>query len=277
MKAGSAGSNPDDAASSIDRPIQPLRDFLSAVGEAVANLNTAVVGLDAVENNHQKPPSLNISWNPRDRVFAARKARRFVLESVLVRLAEALSEFVGATAQLPAFAHIHREWTDKTSRAQKLIDVAGSKLGKENYLVLGATLVVHWRNRVVHPRSRASLTSAQRKALQRASGEIDEKFGGLSITRLLEDFDKGTPTLKEISSLIAMSIRMARALDKTLSTLSSEDLECLLRYYGLDVRISELEAKTTPGKRPESILRMLQAEAPGLAEAYGRLHSVSQE
>ncbi|WP_192357588.1 hypothetical protein [Mesorhizobium mediterraneum] len=68
---------------------QPLKDLLVSVGEAVANLNTAVVGLDAVEQGYEKPETLNISWNPNDRIAAARKSRRFLVEAVLVRVAEA--------------------------------------------------------------------------------------------------------------------------------------------------------------------------------------------
>jgi hypothetical protein len=54
------------------------------VGEAVANLNTVAVGLDAVEKGHKKSETLNISWDPGDRIAAARKARKFVLASAKI-------------------------------------------------------------------------------------------------------------------------------------------------------------------------------------------------
>lgn len=265
------GSTPDGATSPLASPIQPLRDFLVAVGEAVANLNTAVVGLDAVEKGYQKPGTLNISWNPQDRVAAARKSRRFVLEASLVRVAEALSEFVWATAQLPRFTRCRSAWNNNTSRAEKLADVAVEALGSESHLIAGAALLIHWRNRVVHPRSRASLTSQQMKKLRAVSGAIEQNFAGLSVERLLTDFEAGRPTLKDISSLIAMSIRLAREVDNAVNVLSNDDLDVLLNHYGLKVRIREIEAQTTPAKRHASVLRMLQSTAPGLMEAYGRL------
>ncbi|MER8972613.1 MULTISPECIES: hypothetical protein [unclassified Mesorhizobium] len=272
MKAGSVGSNPDGAVSLSTRPIQPLRELLVAVGETVANLNTAVVGLDAVERGHEKPETLNISWNPQDRVAAARKSRRFVLEAILVRVAEALSEFVSAMAQLPRFSSARSTWNSKTTRAEKLADLATEALGSESYLVAGAALLIHWRNRVVHPRSRASLTPQQVGNLRSASGEIDSSFAGLSVDRLLNDFETGRPTLKDISSLIAMSIRMAREMDKAVNFLSNNELDSLLEYYGLKARILEIEAQTTLSKCHASTLRMLQSTAPGLMEAYRRLN-----
>lgn len=263
------GSSPNAAASSV----QPLRDLLASVGEAVANLNTAVVGLDAVEQGHKKPETLNISWNPNDRIAAARKSRRFVVEAVLVRVAEALSEFVLVTARLPRFSSVRNSWNSNTSRAEKLADMAVEALGSQDYLIAGAVLLTHWRNRVVHPRSQASLTPEQEKKLRASSEEIENNFAGLSIERLLKDFEAGQPTLKDVSSLIAMSIRMARAVDKAVSDLSNDDLDILLDYYGLKARISEIEAQTTPSKRHASVVRMLQSRAPGLVPAYSRLHA----
>lgn len=274
MKAGKAGSNPDDAATTPPPgPIQPLTDLLGEVGEAVANLNTAVVGLDAVEKGHEKPTTLSISWNPRDRVAAARKARRFVLEAVLVRVAEALQQFVRATVQLPRFKAVRENWDkSKTSSAQRLANFTAETLGEESYLSVGATLLVHWRNRVVHPHSRAELSAKQRKTLTQAANEIEQNFAGLSVEKLLHDFEVGQPTLKDISSLIAMSIKMARAVDREINQLSREDLETLLDYYDLRSKIEVIAAQTTPSKQSASVQRLLQSVVPGLAQSYRRLH-----
>lgn len=262
------GSIPSGAASALVGPVQPLKDLLISVGEAVANLNTAVVGLDAVEQGHEKPETLNISWTPNDRIAAARKSRRFLVEAVLVRVAEALSEFASATARLPRFSAIRDTWDGKTSRAERLADVAAEALGSENYLVAGTVLLIHWRNRVVHPRSQATLTSLQEKKLRAASQEIEQTFAGLSVDRLLKDFQIGRPTLKDISSLIAMSIRTAREIDKAVNCLSKDDLDVLLEHYNLKDRIAEIEAQTTPTKRHASVVRLLRSSAPGLVRAY---------
>ncbi len=266
------GSNPNGAAETQYGLSQPLRYFLIAVGEAVASLNTIVVGLDAIEKGHEKPETLNISWNPRDRIVAARKTRRFAIEAVLVRVAEALNEYVTAIAHLPCLEAVRQSWTSNTSRAEKLADVAARLPGPDRCLVAGAVLLIHWRNRVVHPASRASLTPQQEKDLRTAAQRIERDFAGLSIDRLLSDFDAGRPTLKDITSLIAMSIRTARGIDKIVGPAALEDVEAMLRHYGLSDRIEVIKAQTTPAKRQASVLRFLKSTAPGLAEAYDRLH-----
>jgi hypothetical protein len=245
---------------------------LAVVGEAVANLNTAVVGLDAVERGHEKPPSLNVSWNPQDRVAAARKARRFVVEAVLVSVAEALSEFVTVNSKLPRYAKSVDRESDKRSRADKLTDLTVAVLNAEDYLAVGAALLIHWRNRVVHPHSRAVLTPKQDKLLRLAGAEIENKFSSLSVERLLKDFETGKPTLKDVSTLIAMSIRWARSINASVNVLSAVDLAILFEHYGLDDRILQIEAQTTPEKRYSSVVRMLQTQAPGLVQAYKYLN-----
>lgn len=155
-----------------------------------------------------------------------------MVEAVLVRVAEAVSEFVIVTARLPRFSSVRSNWDSKTSRAEKLADVVTEALGPDDYLIAGTALLIHWRNRVVHPRSRASLTPEQEKKLRAASDEIESSFAGLSIDRLLRDFEVGQPTLKDVSSLVTMSIRMARAVDKATSPLSDADLDVLLEHYG---------------------------------------------
>jgi len=191
-------------------PTQPLRNFLSEVGGAVANLNTTVVGLDAVENGYNKPESLNISWNPIDRNAAARKARRFVLEAVLVRVSEALSQYIRAISKLPRFEGLREAWAEETQSkkkdprdAKKLADVTEKVIGADCFLLVGSCLLIHWRNRVVHLNSKAKLTYQQVKTLQRSSEKIEEEFASLSVERLMQDFFEGRPTLKDISSLVA--------------------------------------------------------------------------
>lgn len=267
------GSSPDGVAV----PAQPLRDFLATVGEAVTNVNTAIIGLDAVEQGYQKPSSLNISWNPADRVAAARKSRKFVLEAALVRVAEALLEFIRVTAKMPRFGVVRSTWDENTSGAEKLSDIATAALGRETYNIAGAALLLHWRNRVVHSNSKASLAPRHLQLLRKASNEIEAEFSRLSVERLLKDFEAGQPTLKDISSLISMSIRMARAVDRAVGQLTSEDLNLFLDLYGLNARIAKIEAETTPEKRQASVLRMIQSITPGLTGAYRRLRLLSGE
>ena len=127
MKAGSAGSTPDGAAKTKDPISHPFSILLNDVGEAVFSLNTLVVGLDAVEKGHEKPDTLDISWNPTDRIIAARKSRKFVLEAIIVRVTEGLLEFINALGKLPRLKPVSSKWDGNTKNAVKVSDVLHSK------------------------------------------------------------------------------------------------------------------------------------------------------
>ena len=277
MKAGSAGSNPDGA-TKLYQASQPLRYFLQDVGEAVANLNTTVVGLDAVENGYSKPDGLNISWNPTNRSAAARKARRFVLEAVLVRVSEALCQYIKTVSKLPRFEAINNAWAKdeknkiKITNARKLADIAKEIIENESVLTTGACLLIHWRNRAVHRDSKAKLTGLQVVAFQKSSSCIEKEFSSLSVDRLLRDFEEGKPTLKDITSLIAMTIRLARKLDAGVNDVSKDDLLVLFEHYGLDEKIDQLKLSTSPRKQKASIIRFLKVTAPGLIEPFCKYH-----
>ena len=165
MKAGRAGSNPDGVNSHPETKLQPVKALLRDIGEAVFVLNTTVVGLDAVENGHKRPETLNISWQPHDRKIASRKSRKFILESVLVRVSEVIKEFVHALSKLPRFEASQKALKPEASSAEKVSAVATSLLDKNDYLIPGVVLVVHWRNRIVHSASNAKLTHSHKQVL----------------------------------------------------------------------------------------------------------------
>jgi hypothetical protein len=252
---------------------QPLSALLAEVGEAVACLNTAVVGLDAVEQGHEKPDGLDVSWSPDDRRAASRKARKFLVEAVLVRVFESLYEHSNSFARLRRFGKIVDKWSSETSKAEKIRDIYQAIVG-DRYLVAAAVLVAHWRNRIVHPTSKAKLTASEKKLLRESDLEIERKYRGLSVDCLLCHFEERRPTLKDVSSLIAMIINLAREVDGTVSSdLDKNDLDAWLSHLGLDSDIERITAETKPEKVTASIRRMFASKAPILLSGYDKYYS----
>lgn len=271
VKAGSAGSNPDSVTTTDGRAdSQPLRIFLNDVGRAVFVLNTVVVGLDAVERGHSKPETLDISWEPREREVAARQARKFILEAVIVRTSEAIAQYVAAVSKLPRMADVRARWADDTGDAERT-RLLSDKVTNGSFLGAGTELVIHWRNRIVHSDSRAKLAPTSKKLLQDIEDIIEEKYRGLSVDLVLAHFEEGRPTLKDVSSLIAMSINWARSVDAALyDELEKDDLDAWIDHYQLREGLEKLKAETSPEKLDASILRFFRTNAPGLTEAYER-------
>jgi hypothetical protein len=272
IKAGRAGSIPDDVTES-NGPSQPLADFLEIYGRSVFNLNSIVVGLDAVANGYEKPESLDISWNPKDRDQASRLARKFAVEAILVCCSEALLQYIYAVAKLPRMREIRAGWDSETSKADKLRDIAHTVSGADHYLVPAAMLLVHWRNRVVHADSNAGLRHQEKQVLRKNEESIKEGYKNLSVDCLLCHFEEGRPTLKDISSLISMTINLAREIDLSIhAELTKEELDVWIEHYGLLPTIEKVRAETAPEKRWASTLRALKARAPKLLASYVRIY-----
>lgn len=274
MKAGNAGSNPDGVATAMIAQSFPLETLLEEIGSAVFSLNTTVVGLDAVENGYEKPESLDISWNPGDRRAAARKTRKFMIESVLIHVSEAVNQYVMALSKLPRFANFRERWVrSQTSAAMRFQELGAELLGKDEYLIAAATLLIHWRNRVVHESSRAKLLPEQKSLLRKNEEEIAQNYKSLSVDCLLCHFEEARPTLKDVSTLISMAINLAKRMDSRVHRrLDRADLQAWLDHYGLSPILEKVKAETKPDKMQSSIRRVFLSHGPELLPHYERLY-----
>ena len=240
--------------------------MLRDIGKAVFELNTAVVGLDAVENGYEKPKNLDISWAPRDQKIAARESRRFILESVMVRVSEVINQFVTTVSKLPRFKDVQKDSGSDTSVSKEISMIATTALDDDDYLVPGVVLLVHWRNRIVHPNSNAKLTYQQRKILLKYKKIIAERYKGLDISELLNHFENQRPTLKDVSSMISMTINLARKIDLTLQQdLTKAELDAWLDHYQLIPMLERVKAETSPNKYRASVCRLLKVSSAILA------------
>lgn len=268
MKAGRVGSNPNGTTND-NPPSQPLSLLRKQIGEAVFSLNTLVIGLDAVENGHEKPDNLDISWNPVDPKIAARKSRKFALEAILVRVSEALGQHFIALSKLPRLEPVRSKFDNETSSAEKVSKISTAILGAESYLIPAVTLLVHWRNRVVHGKSKASLKHQEKTLLRTSEDEIADKYKGLSVDCLLCHFEEQRPTLKDISSLIAMSLNLAREINEAIcKDLGKDDLDAWLDHYGVSDALKKVRAETAPKKLEAAINRTFKSLAPLLLTSY---------
>src|SRR5688572_19890629 len=105
MINGEVGSTPTRHATTYIREnkisivgvsMSPARKrFRRQLGFANFNLNTTIVGLEAVkEGIATKPPDLAIDWNPKNLPAAAAQARYFVTSELLVYLVDALDQYL---------------------------------------------------------------------------------------------------------------------------------------------------------------------------------------
>lgn len=261
---------------------QALADFLEVIGNCVADLNTIAVGLAAIGEEHVKPQGLNINWAPKDPLVAARKARKAALHAAMVVTAEALAQYIRAITNLPRFKALTSEWnarkpkpslSEKFSELAKLLLVplspAAPSQPDTGFRICCVSLLIHWRNRHVHTDSTAELTHQEKQLVRAQEEDIRNAYAGLEIDRLFADFQTNRPTLKEATTLIAMTIQVVRAMDVAVYACDDlEDLQAWFDHYKLKERIDKIRRETKPEKQHDSILRMLQTHAPYLKPWY---------
>ena len=243
--------------------------FLDSVGKVVHHLNTVVVGLSGVESGVcKKPSSLDISWNPSDLRTSSRSARAYTLKSSIVFIAAELSSYVHATLKLPVCSTV--PLAKDASKAHKFQALINHFSINDPDLAIGPLLVLHWRNRIIHNGSKAHLSKAEQTWFSTAKPEISAKYKNLDPSKTLEHFEKNTPTLKDVSSLVAMSINCVKAINGALPEPTSEtELYEWVAALGLEKefeRVNRVAANSANKER--SMANFFTTHCPGLREYY---------
>ncbi|MYN14964.1 hypothetical protein GSY71_17645 [Pusillimonas sp. TS35] len=247
-----------------------LRPFLDSVGHVVHYLNTIAVGLAGVESGVcTKPETLDISWNPKDIKSSSRGARAFALNSAIVFLAEELGAYTNTILGCPGFKSI--ALPKDPDRAQKFIALHQHLELPEDQLFLGCLVAIHWRNRIIHKRSNAGLTKTQETALiSDYSSVLYADYKHLDAKLLLEHFSKKLPSLKDVSSLIALSINCVRRIEEAIpEPKSSQDVEDWLSHLKLSSDLDRVIRASVNTPRPEqAVTNFFTTRCPELAGAY---------
>lgn len=247
-----------------------LRPFLDSLGHVVHFLNTIVVGLSGVEAGVcTKPAKLDISWNPKDIKTSSRGARAFALNSAIVFLAEELGAYINTILGCPGFKSI--KLPKDPERADKFVALYKHLNLPEDELFLGVLIAIHWRNRIIHKRSNAGLTKAQETALLiDYSSVLQTEYKNLDASLLLEHFFKKLPSLKDVSSLIAISINCVRRIEDAIPLPNNaQDVEIWLSHLGLldDLNRVIRSAVNTPNPA-QAATNFLNTHCPELAKEY---------
>ena len=250
-------------------PTPALQPFLDSTGRIVHHLNTIVVGLSSVEAGHAtKPAGLDITWAPKDLVTSSRQARAFAMRSTLIFLAEEINSYIDQITKYPGLTRTN-DW-DSKKKADRLVAVQRQLKIEDDFLLVGAVLIAHWRNRNVHGQSGAKLTEAQRKILLDAKETLKSDFKNLDVQRLLDDFEKDSPSLKDTSSLVAMAIRFVKRLDESIPEPSSADeVNQWLVALGLKEQIERVSrVAAAKGKEDVGVATFIRTNCPELLNSY---------
>ncbi|AWL10820.1 hypothetical protein HMF8227_00314 [Saliniradius amylolyticus] len=193
-----------------------LKQFLEVVGDAVHSVNTICVGLAAVRTGTvTKPDDLTIGWKSSNPETSASKARIFSLRASLVFVEEALLKYLDFLKDCSTEDEILYTALSTEGAADRVVEVSKCLSDAKPYWWPMVVLLVRWRNRVVHS-AKNGLTPRQRKLLLEHEQVIKQRHAGIDIQQTLDNFDSSQITLKDFTTLIAITVRYVRALDEQL-------------------------------------------------------------
>jgi len=256
--------------------------FKRSFGQSNHFLVTIIVGLDAVKHGGADVHSdLPIAWDPKDPARSAARSEEFAIQAGIVFLVTALGGYLGEAARRarPAApdlrAALDSAAANKKGLHGKVLAFAEfSKSSKSAELALVES-AIHWRNRLIHPRSNARLTSELRDQLLKHAPEYFSDYRHLDPAVLIERFNarESSPTLKEAAGMIVATHRFIRAVDAAvLETVDYErhmeealrsHLKGLGRQEALD-RANRIWGRTEPRAR---LALINLARQNGLADA----------
>jgi len=246
-----------------------LRQFLDEVGKVVHHLNSIAVGLSAVERGAAvKPAELDVSWHPADVVASGRQARAFALRATIVMVAELLGAYIAQVARFPSCKDL--AFPPKGEREQKLEAVKDHFSIGDGELYLGPLLLVHWRNRIIHRKSNAGLTKVEREKLISCADVLRQSYKNLDPSLLLEHFENNAPTLKDTSSLIAMTINFVKMVDAAIPEPSSkEEVMEWIVLLNLEQQLDRVKrVSTAKGKLEIGLRTFLNTHCAFLTQPY---------
>lgn len=212
---------------------QGRRHFKNLLGQANHLIITALVGLDAVEKGlvTGPPTGLHAAWSPQNPVNSARRARRLILDMVLVRAVDSLDIYIRKARRLPGLIQSTalRDSIDGAGRSvMRKVSALEDQYGDLEPVAFALALVmIAWRNKSAHEEADTTVDNRHREILHQNTGAIAAEYRGLNVDRLLDGFDSGDPTFKECASLISATQRFIQTLEKLL--LRELDAEQYLR------------------------------------------------
>ncbi len=220
LKDGESGSNPDIDIKGNFTMSEYLKTFKNKTGKSIFQLNMACYALGSVENLEKIDAQdvgfrVNFSTNnPKD---AARATREYIIRSTLVYVFENFYIFLKNLIQ----DRMESAWKDFQNsgkgKAENIKDFLQKKdfhFGAESYISVIYCLA-KWRNRIIHD-SLNKLPEPLKSGLLADSNYYSKNHGNINIEQFIKHFEEDKPTLKDVSTIISVTIRSAEVIDQVL-------------------------------------------------------------
>lgn len=194
-----------------------LQKLLDEIGGSIHSLNTIAISLSYLSPASVVPSGLNITWNPVNVSGAAKNSRRFAIRSSVVFHAEMLFEYLSEISKDPFWRRSGLNFNvplkSQDSKARRVSALCKEIPNLEREWMILAELMCHWRNKIVHAKSNAQISSKDRQFLQGKAQEIHDNYYHFDVNKAIEDFRADKVTLKEVTTLTTFLLKCCTAID----------------------------------------------------------------
>lgn len=194
-----------------------LQKILDEIGGSIHSLNTIAVSLSHLSPSSSAPAGLNITWKPVNVSGASKNARRFAIRSSVVFHAEMLFEYLSELSKDPFWKtsgiNFNVPLKSQDSKARRFSAFCKSIPNIDREWVILTELMCHWRNKIVHAKSNAQVSSSDRQFLQKKAQCIHDNFYHFDVNKAIEDYRADKVTLKEATTLTTFLIKCCNAID----------------------------------------------------------------
>jgi len=230
-----------------------LKDFKKMIGQTNHFLITILVALDGITNGKVKEKNSGFStcWNPKDKNISADRSRLFATKATLAWCVDALDAYFMMTNRSPKLIQdpeLEREMTKAGQSVYCRMLAFTTSLQDPPAEVELVKLAITWRNRLVHHFGLNAFDGEDRRKLISNKDYFRNNYRNLDVENMLANFDKGmkaVPTFKEVTSIIAGTIRFVTTIDAILiSTLDYKiyGQQVIAAYIGSDNRKERIDS-----------------------------------
>lgn len=177
-------------------------------------------------------------------------ARQFAIESSLVFVEESLLQYLRYIISHPSSPENIKYLKNKNSSSEKIEQLFEIIKPEKIYWTPMVLLLIHWRNRIIHHHSKAKLTKKQIEILAENKESIKQEHANIDIEKTIENFNNKRITLKDISTLITITIKYVRQIDEflQLESNSKSNIEYWIKYSNLVNEYNKLFNSNKPNK-----------------------------
>ncbi|WP_157395697.1 hypothetical protein [Ursidibacter arcticus] len=207
-----------------------LKYFLDEIGKSVISINTIYVGLEGVSNRKvEKPDSLSIYWNPKDLKKASEDAKYYIFHSSLVYIQTLILSYFKSVNKI---SKIYKESSSDAKDKIKDIFIFVKEKDKSNELEVYwekiLILLVDWRNKIVHQKNDHKIDLDLFS--EKECSKIKEKHANIDIKKTIQHYNANKITLKDITTIISISINSVRTIDKIIFSEVFSDINNLINF-----------------------------------------------